>query len=134
MADQAKTVEQLEQETIINLEQSKESNRFMRRNPLFKANPGNAQKMGEFIKAGGFSWTADSLEQIFKEHNKEFEKNEPWIAPKPPPPPEVEEKLPAWGRLRNRIDVGAIPRSQYRAWLKNPDFVKDVNAALRGAQ
>jgi hypothetical protein len=41
------------------------------------------------------------------------------------------EELPAWGRLKSRRDVDAIPREQYKQWLKNADFVRDVEAALQ---
>jgi hypothetical protein len=129
MSDQVKTAEQAEQEQIINAEQSKESARFMRRNPLFKATPSNAKKMGDYIKGGGLSWTADSLEQIFNgEHNAEFEKNEPYVAPEPVAPKVVEEKLPRWGKLETRSDVHRIPRALYREFMTDPAFQRAVEA------
>jgi hypothetical protein len=130
MSDQlVKTAEQLELEQIINAERSKESARFMRRNPLFKATPNNAKLMGGYIKGGGLTWTADSLEQIFNgEHNGEFEQHEPYIPPKPEPIQVVEEKLPRWGKLETRSDVHRIPRALYREFMKDPAFQRAVEA------
>ncbi len=41
------------------------------------------------------------------------------------------EVLPPWGKLRNRADIDAISREQYREWLKNPQFVAEVEAVLQ---
>ena len=106
MSDQlVKTAEQLELEQIINAERSKESARFMRRNPLFKATPNNAKLMGG-----------------------EFEQHEPYIPPKPEPIQVVEEKLPRWGKLETRSDVHRIPRALYREFMKDPAFQRAVEA------
>jgi hypothetical protein len=41
------------------------------------------------------------------------------------------EELPAWGKLKSRRDVDSIPKAQYKEWLKNPQFVADVEAAVQ---
>jgi hypothetical protein len=41
------------------------------------------------------------------------------------------EALPAWGKLKSRRNVDAIPKAQYREWLKNPLFVADVETAVQ---
>jgi hypothetical protein len=134
MTNDVKTPEQIEAQQIEFATQQAASTRFMRRCPEYKTGVANADKLAAYIKKDGLEWTTENLQRLFEEHKADFELNPPYTPPKPKPAPEIEEKLPAWGRLTNRVDVDAIPRMQYRAWLKNPEFVKDVNAALRGAK
>ena len=101
---------------------------FLRKNPMFKSSVANSNKMEGFLKAGNLAFTIENLEKVLADNPEEFELSAEPILPNPIV---VEDKpLPPWGLL-NKAAISAIDRDQYRRWMKNPQFQKDVNAALQ---
>jgi hypothetical protein len=133
MTNEVKTPQQIEEEQIRYAQQQSASAVFRRQNPLFALSQKNATKMAELL--GSKDWNLENLEATYQANPDAFDKNAPYQPPKPKPTPEVEEKLPEWGRLRSRGDIDAIPRALYRKFLKDPAFTKDVeNAVNKGGR
>jgi hypothetical protein len=133
MTNDVKTPQQIEEEQIRYAQQQSASAVFRRQNPLFALSQKNATTMAELL--GSKDWTLENLEATYQANPDAFDQNKPYVAPKPPKPVEVvQEVLPPWGKLNSFVDVDRIPRALYRQYLKDPNFKRDVENALRGGR
>jgi hypothetical protein len=131
MSNQVKTPEQIEAEQIRYAEQQSASAVFRRHNPLFALSAKNANKMKDLL--GMNDWTLENLQAVYDAHPDAFDKNAPYEPPKAKPIEAVPEVLPPWGKLNSFVDVDRIPRALYRQFLKDPNFKRDVENAVKGS-
>jgi hypothetical protein len=106
------------------------SSQFMRRNPRYAQTEPNAKKLSDWIKANGKEWTVSNLEEAFQAIKSELELKPEYVKPAPPPPPK-EDPVFEWGTL-SKASINDIPREQYRKWIKNEEFQRQVNNVLNG--
>ena len=131
MTNEVKTPQQIEEEQIRYAQQQSASAVFRRQNPLFALSQKNASKMAELL--GSKDWTLENLQATYDANPDAFDKNEPF-APKAKPVEVVPEILPPWGKLENYGDIERIPRALYRQYIKDPNFKRDVENAVKGGR
>jgi hypothetical protein len=132
MTNEVKTPQQIEEEQIRYAQQQSASAVFRRQNPLFALSQKNASKMAELL--GSKDWTIENLQATYDANPDAFDKNEPYVAPKPKPVEVVQEVLPPWGKLENYGDIERIPRALYRQYIKDPNFKRDLENAVKGGR
>jgi len=133
MSDELTKEQQLE---LANAEQQTEAARFMRRNREFKPGAESAKKIKKLLDAEKLDFTAENLEKVFLAHKADFELD----VYKPVP---VEQKkdvngillnnfpMPEWGILTKK-SIYDLDRASMRRWMKNPEFVAQVNRVQAG--
>ena len=113
------------------------SARFRRVYPEFDATkPANVKKMAQLAKESGEDWSFELVSRLFEEHRSEFElvpEREEVPAAAPTPKPEKTIRPPEWfDAVESKDTIDAIPREQFKRWMRDPNFVKTVERVANG--
>ena len=101
--------------------------------PEYVNNRFNNELLAAYINAKKMSWRFERLESAYEALTtaEEFDNS---ISPAKP---EVQRKVEVksefeWPRPLTKKIIDEIPREDYRRFVKNPQFIEQVNAVLKG--
>lgn len=111
------------------------SARFRRVYPEFDAyKPENVELMKKLVKDDGGEWSYELLVKLFEAHRSEFKLRTQDATEEAAPALVVEEtpKPEWWSAVEDKDTIDAISRSDFRRWIKDPEFVRVVERVANG--